>query len=385
MVGTNEVDFSYLKNKAIYLGDIGMRIIDLLVSSLELSHSTKPIKTADHFVRALVKYSSPETSGLQPEDFVWQFWESLIDIASQVPPRTLVQDVLFNIVILLEKIGEREKANTQMWKDLPDIDIAMRDNWNRSPTFDPNFNSGEEFTEPEWVNVNSFLARLHHKQGIWEKYVIWELREGLETPFTPIQDMPTVVETRIRVATEWIFESSRRIFVDSLDHAFSDYPEGPNTGRPYSCGPLYSGVSGYSLERWCFWKRRLAEIRTEVNEDLHSAIDKAIKAMTRAEKKLGKQLKSSAYLTDYLTDSEVESEIELEPEASSASSSDDSKSEDCVEDSKSEDYVEVGNTIDDGDMSNDTILEKGHAEESNHANCDDPFKYLGGPSTCINH
>ncbi|KAI1661036.1 hypothetical protein F4813DRAFT_349309 [Daldinia decipiens] len=358
MAGTNGVDFSHLKSKAGYLGDTGLHIIDLLVSSLELLHTTRPIKTASHFVKALVKYSSPEASGLQAEDFVWQFWESLIDIASQVPPRTLVQDVLIKIVILLEKIGKQKKADTQMWKNLPGIGIAMRDNWNRIPTLKPNLNEDLMFTESEWLNLNSFIARLHCEQKGWGKYLIWELRNGLETPLTPIQDIPTA-ETRIRVAIEWIFESSRFILNHSLLHTFSDYPEGPNTGRPYRGGPLYSGVSGYSLERWCFWKRRLAEIKTEVNEDLHSAIDKAIKTMTRAEKKLGRQLESSADLTD----SEIESEIESEPETSSVSSSDNPESED---------HVKIDNTIGKGDLSNDAILEKGHGEENDHANCDDP-------------
>ncbi|KAI0111604.1 hypothetical protein F4814DRAFT_423062 [Daldinia grandis] len=357
MAGTNEVDFRHLKHGSSFLGAVGVRILGFLESALKLSPPTSPEREAEHFVDNLVKFSSVEKSGLQPEDFVWQFWDVLIGIASQVPPCSPEQDVLVETVSLLKAIGEGDKPENQIWKDLPDFSVAVRESWNRSPMVkdengDKDFHT---FTEPEWLNLNSFMARIHGNQTGWGKFPIWELRDGLESPLSLKNDKPTP-NTRVRVAIEWILRSSCRLLLDSLMHNYSDYPEGPDTGHPYCGGPLYSGMSGYSLERWCFWKRRLAEIKTEVSQDLHSMIDKAMKAMLRAEKKLGKQLESSADLID----SEVELAIGQEPGAGSV----------CGSNSpKSEDHVKVDNTIDKCDLSKGAIL-----EEKGCAGCDNTLE-----------
>ncbi|KAI1807296.1 hypothetical protein F4811DRAFT_506395 [Daldinia bambusicola] len=375
MSGTSKVNFDHLKKKADYLGDTSHHIIDLLALSLEQLPMKGPAKTAHHFVQELVEYSSLDNSGLQPKDFVWEFWEALIDIASQIPPRTLAQDVLFEIVISLEKIGEQEKADNQMWKNLPNIGIAVRDNWNRIPTLKPDPDDSLMFTEPEWLNLNSFVARLYGKQRQWGKYMVWGLRNGLETPTDPIQDMPSP-ETRIRVAIEWIFQSSRRIFLDSIAHTFSDYQESLNMSRPYRGGPLFSGASGCSLERWCFWKSRLVAIRTEVDESLHPAIDKATKAMIRAEKKLGKQIRSVNDLSDSEIESEVKPEIEEEANDSAMLSSKEPGGGGSTE---LNEIIEGNDILDDTimegqgyegdiDLPDDTAMEEeGYGEKNDHA------------------
>ncbi|KAF3062431.1 hypothetical protein GL218_03833 [Daldinia childiae] len=349
MVGTNEVDFHHLKTHGSrYLGTIGVRVLELLESALKLSPPTSPESKAAHFVHNLMKFSSIEESGLEPEDFVWQFWDYLINIASQVPPCSPEQDVLVETVILLEVIGEGDKPKNQLWKDLGDFDIAVRETWNLSPTVQ-NKKDSYELTESEWLNLNSFMARIHDNQTGWGKFPIWELHDGLESPLSPQEYKPTP-DTRVRVAIEWILRSSCRLLLDSLLHSYSDYPEGPDKGYPYRCGPLYSGVSGCSLERWCFWKRRLSEIKAEVSEDLHSAIDEAIETMIRTEKDLGERAKLSITQTI----SRAESKAEIEAKTSSTPASDEPKE----------------NTMDKGGLpNNDTVVDEGYVEEDGDEKC----------------
>lgn len=351
MAGANQVDFHHLKHGSAFLGTIGVRILELLESALKLSPPTSPERKAEHFVDNLVKFSSVEKSGLLPEDFVWQFWDVLINIASQVPPCSPEQDVLVETVILLEAIGEGDKPENQIWKDLPDFGIAVRESWNRSPMVEneKGDKDSHEFTEPEWLNLNSFMARLHDNQTGWGKFPIWELRDGLESPLSLKDNMPTP-NTRVRVAIEWILRSSCRLLLDSLMHNYSDYHESPSTGYPYSCGPLYSGTSGCSLERWCFWKRRLSEIKAEVGEDLHSAIGEAIETMIRTEKDLGEWAKP--FITQ--TKSRTKSKGEIEAKTSSTSASNEPKEK----------------TTDKGDLSNnDTVVDEGCVEKAGYEKC----------------
>jgi hypothetical protein len=135
-----------------------------------------------------------------------------------------------------------------------------------------------EFTLDEWLNLNSFIARLG-KEFI--SFGLWELRNGLEGLKAEDKSAPeAVVNARILVATEWIIKGGRGLLRESLLNALSHEP---NSGSPWSGGPLFPGARGFNLERWGFWKRRLGELRKAAVESSQKLIDEAVELMTALE------------------------------------------------------------------------------------------------------
>ncbi|KAI0387354.1 hypothetical protein F5Y04DRAFT_274207 [Hypomontagnella monticulosa] len=318
-MAANTVDFGQLK-ECDWISETGTQIINLLESALRLSSATTSDEKAKHFNDEVAKLYSEQQSEQKPEDFAWSVWETLIDIAAQIPPNSQAQDVLVASIILLDQ------GPNEMFKGLPCFDWSLRDNWNRSPAVGEDDDDDDEddtmFNNSQWLNLNSFLAKLHTKHNIgWWNYAIWELRSGLETELSPISGKPEP-DTRVRVASEWAIQSASRLLNDSLCHACQDYPEGEDgKGYPFKAGPLFSGASGYSLERWCFWKRRFTEIKSEVSEELHTVIDDAMRAMTQAESNAGTLLANLAgqdkAINDESSNKKTEEKDETEQEESS--------------------------------------------------------------------
>ncbi|KAI1467502.1 uncharacterized protein F4812DRAFT_459608 [Daldinia caldariorum] len=347
LAGTYEVDFQHLKHGRQFVGETCSYILELLEFEPGSPPPTSLRDKAENFVDRLVKLPSSNKLGLGPDDFVWSFWDGLLNIASEVPPCSPQQDVLVYSVLILETIGRSNKPDNKVWKDLPGFTMAVRECWNRSPTTDHGEDDkpADEFTESQWLNLNSFVARLDasHKEG-WGPYPVWELRDGLESPLSPGGDLPTP-NTRVRVAIEWILRSPLRLFIDSLLHTHSDHSEGPEKSRLYLSGPLYSGANHYSLERWCFWKRRLSEIKTEVGEDLHPGgrLERNMdQSNSRAKKKAKSKARAKARARAKAK-GKAEEETETEATASSVSAS-----------------GELGvNTTEEGDLSNDDSIMNG--------------------------
>lgn len=136
----------------------------------------------------------------------------------------------------------------------------------------------EEFTLDEWLNLNSFVARLG-KDFI--SLGLWELRNGLEGLKAEENPAPeAVVTTRLLVAIEWIMQGGRGLLRESLLNALSHEPD---SGSPWSGGPLFPGARGFNLERWGFWKRRLGELRKAAVQSSQKLIDEAVELMTALE------------------------------------------------------------------------------------------------------
>lgn len=146
----------------------------------------------------------------------------------------------------------------------------------------------------EWLNLNSFVARVfRHVQASFRTFGIWELRTGLEEDTTkdeqgkPIPQ--AILEARVHVASEWMIRAGDRLWRDSLLGVWAE--ETASTGRSYIGGKLIPATRGLNLERWGFWKRRLAEVRHDVRgEEVQEAVDRALAVMTTLEKKAAEAL-----------------------------------------------------------------------------------------------
>lgn len=82
----------------------------------------------------------------------------------------------------------------------------------------------------------------------WRNFAVWELRSALEEEV----DEDTL-EYRISIVKEWILHAGTRIF----EEARTMYSDDSDVLKP---GSLYKGPPGLNLQRWNFWKTRLATI-----------------------------------------------------------------------------------------------------------------------------
>ena len=85
----------------------------------------------------------------------------------------------------------------------------------------------------------------------WIVLPYWEIRTALETPLP--QD-PAAFECGLWVATEWLMRCGQLLRRDlGSAGALSDGEE-----ASIAPGPLCEGISPQGLERWDFWRSRLA-------------------------------------------------------------------------------------------------------------------------------
>ncbi|CAI6095059.1 unnamed protein product [Clonostachys chloroleuca] len=88
------------------------------------------------------------------------------------------------------------------WTDLPGFGISIRDSWNHSPTFELDAEDNGEFTLPEWLNLNSPIARVFNAKGKrFGNFAIWELRNGLEEDASDAGSA-AAADARVLVAAE---------------------------------------------------------------------------------------------------------------------------------------------------------------------------------------
>lgn len=144
----------------------------------------------------------------------------------------------------------------------------------------------------EWLNVNAFVARIFRDvDSGFRTFGIWEMRGGLEGDPAKDEDgkpfPQATVDTKVRVAAEWIIRAGDKLWKDSLLGVLADVTD----TRAYIGGKLIPATNGLNLERWGFWKRRFAEVRDVVHDKATSdAVARALEIMTALEKKAAEAL-----------------------------------------------------------------------------------------------
>ena len=105
-----------------------------------------------------------------------------------------------------------------------------------------------------WKRFNSFASHLLINNVMpWIVLPYWEIRTALETPLP--QDL-AAVECGLWVATEWLTRCGQLLRRDlGSAKALSEREE-----ASIAPGPLCEGISPQGLERWEFWRSRLAEL-----------------------------------------------------------------------------------------------------------------------------
>ncbi|KAI1406825.1 hypothetical protein F5Y13DRAFT_176247 [Hypoxylon sp. FL1857] len=258
-------------------------IVDLFESVISSSPEPNIDDISRHFTDGLIELAPGKCPTYQT--FPCSTWSALNHIASRIPYRHYGQDVLVSII---RKLNEVEG-----WKGLPDIWIEMRECWNQCPSGEPKSKDDPEFTEEEWLSLNSFAARLYGGLGVgsFTSFAVYQVSDGLEGERKD-KDQPGP-ETRLRVACEWVIQSGRRLMRESLLNSYANPLEKLESrySNPYSIGPLFTGSRGFNLERWGFWKRRLIEVREDkgYGESTYELIDEAVETMAAIEKEIAEK------------------------------------------------------------------------------------------------
>ncbi|KAI1460134.1 hypothetical protein F4805DRAFT_418241 [Annulohypoxylon moriforme] len=274
------LNFDRLRDEELSLLSLDdeLDIVDLFESVINSSPNHDIKEISQRFIDGLIKLAPGKS--LDTQTLPRSTWFTLNRIAACIDRGHYGQDVL---VTTVRKLNEVEG-----WKDLPEFWIAMRECWNLSPTNNLEAKDEMEFTAEEWLNLNSFAARLYNGPhvGCLISFASCELSEGLEGE--PKDDDRPEPETRLQVSCEWIVHSGWRLIRESLLNSYTDPKEKLESrySNPYSIGPLFTGLRGFSLERWGFWKRRLFELREDniYGEITYKSIDEAIEVMTGIER-----------------------------------------------------------------------------------------------------
>lgn len=144
----------------------------------------------------------------------------------------------------------------------------------------------ERHTLDEWLNFNSFTARLVGAGLTGPLFGLWQLNHALE--FDRLRSVH--LDTAVSVASQWIRWAGKPILQACLFPPSTDEAE----KRCLSAGDLYPGLPAFCLERWGFWKRRLGQLQDTISPDAATLARKAIEAMDTLESALSKGIENSS-------------------------------------------------------------------------------------------
>lgn len=115
----------------------------------------------------------------------------------------------------------------------------------------------EDSFEPfqEWVNLNSFVARLF-QGGLIDQYhyAFWTMRNCFEANDATTKDLR---ESRLAAATQWFAHGARALFTIMREKTATESDQG------YLKSAVFSGDKVISVERWNFWKEQLQKLDDE--------------------------------------------------------------------------------------------------------------------------
>jgi len=184
------------------------------------------------------------------EGMLWAAWEPVIGAACASDS---AQDRLVELLVGIEGRGAltrdqgREESvlwgDSRVFVDLPMFGAQMREAWDSyaAPPGSPE----------AWVNLNAFAARLTAVGIDFEVYAIWTLRACLE-------EKSSVGPDELRAVVPWFRHCGE--LLSRLAHrggSIGERDTGPaRLGRLCTDTGMDSG--GFTVERWEFWRGRLA-------------------------------------------------------------------------------------------------------------------------------
>ncbi|PLN85829.1 hypothetical protein BDW42DRAFT_190591 [Aspergillus taichungensis] len=195
--------------------------------------------------------SSSHNDGPSVESFLWETWAVFIDLAKQLPSNGLdrLVDVLQALTAIPVSTVTVWESKSKVWTDFPILGPSMREAW-------INTDSPEE-TRTEWVNLNSFAARLLASLSVtWVNFAVWTMRDALENR----GDDKDISTMHVDAATEWVLHAGKELVGCATS-------TNQNEERALAGGKLYHGPAKMCAERWDFWKKRFGEVAEAPGDD----------------------------------------------------------------------------------------------------------------------
>ncbi|EFE39615.1 conserved hypothetical protein [Trichophyton verrucosum HKI 0517] len=192
------------------------------------------------------------------ESFLLEIWDSMIEIAKQIPSDHASQD---RLVELIKALTELPSTDIEVWGK--NVDLASAHTV-AGPSSDDKAPTPEE--AERWINQNAFAARLLNLNQIdWSNFAVWSLRSALEeAPVTAAESH----KCDIAAAAQWMLYSGQYLLEEAKGDAAREAEEEeaakteeqPNRGQPLAAGSLYKGKARLCPERWEFWKQQFGSI-----------------------------------------------------------------------------------------------------------------------------
>ncbi|KAI5464096.1 hypothetical protein BGZ63DRAFT_376899 [Mariannaea sp. PMI_226] len=204
---------------------------------------------------------------------LWGVW---LQVVSDIPHGHEWHQCIALAVDLVRQDERVAGKGLTNWPELPELSMSLTEQWELKP-----FESDENDLDglSTWKNLNSFMSHLVSRGLEQQVYLpIWEIRSALEEPTVkgPLMDC------RVWVATEWILNCSVTLKKEMMSPN-EDLTENEAASR--GTGKLCDdSITPRSLQRWDFWKKRLAEIAKEADdlglqEETKKRVEEALKTL----------------------------------------------------------------------------------------------------------
>ncbi len=213
----------------------------------------------DATVTQLTRQISAPHSWHSIEGGLWTLWNALLELVSETPSSSPLQARLVDLIEALNSQGALTdpiyKTNMgQVWLDLPQFGMAVREAWNSSP-------QSPDMSQEQWISLNTFLARLTAAGVVdWSSYAVWALRDALEESCGIVNGLSTeqeaLLEDLLPAAVVW-FEYSG---VFMYDLVLEEKSYGPAGRQGPLCEEAGVHAEGFSIAGWNFWRQRLQEM-----------------------------------------------------------------------------------------------------------------------------
>ena len=256
--------------------------------------------TLKHYLRNLIpvttaseQITKPTEECASPGDPLLYLWGLIIDAAAEIPncqPKivALLQEIQKRPDVYItdsQRDGALSDAQWTLWKDLPHFGHDWFDlHWwvySSQWRYDlSRFKSAE--TKARLANIACADASFA-VSGIFGDR---ECVEGLARLADTLEDEAVVLDIEMIIVREWVVNAGETMFEMCKQglqhHRLRNAKELEEVGGKGE-RQLWKGDSGASLERWRFWKERLAEIRKEagLDEKTREAARESLEIMER--------------------------------------------------------------------------------------------------------
>ncbi|KAH8661629.1 hypothetical protein BGZ60DRAFT_89822 [Tricladium varicosporioides] len=252
----------------------------------------------------------PSAAGVPNVEKVCWLWGSIFWFANTYHPSTPEHDLLVDLLVDItkmtapreHKVLEDESIHGELWwRDLPRWNQAWRDFEYNAPIVPSMAERKGGLPSPpveihalwrssgdtpmlgkSWTNMNALGAKLHARTRIrgLDLKGLYALMEALEEDRAPRE-----LDDIVPAAACWILSAGKKIRENDERHTNSVAGEDLLKRSPGSRGKLYSGATGFSNERWAFWRMRFGMLSREpaLNEETRLYATQAVNEMLSIE------------------------------------------------------------------------------------------------------